>query len=101
FSLILVPFTLLGIPWACNPVLASLSLVLIGKLASRLTSDARAGGWAMLFALGSPGFVGMALSYFSMIAHLFLNLLFGWLLLERSARRLALAPGQRPASSPS
>ena len=91
FSLILVPFTLLGIPWACNPVLASLSLVLIGKLASRLTSDARAGGWAMLFALGSPGFVGMALSYFSMTAHLFLNLLFGWLLLERSARRLALA----------
>jgi hypothetical protein len=91
FSLILVPFTLLGVPWACNPLLASLSLVLIAKLASRLTSDARAGGWAMLFALGSPGFLGMALSYFSMTAHLFLNLLFGWLLLERSARRLAAA----------
>ncbi len=91
FSLILVPFTLLGVPWACNPLLASLSLVLIAKLASRLTADARAGGWAMLFALASPGFVGMALSYFSMTAHLFLNLLFGWLLLERSARRLAAA----------
>jgi len=91
FSLILVPFTLLGVPWACNPLLASLSLVLIAKLASRLTSEARAGGWAMLFTLASPGFVGMALSYFSMTAHLFLNLLFGWLLLERSARRLAAA----------
>ncbi|HZC76642.1 MAG TPA: hypothetical protein VE258_02770, partial [Ktedonobacterales bacterium] len=91
FSLILVPFTLLGVPWACNPLLASLSLVLIARLASQLTSDSRAGGWAMLFALGSPGFVGMALSYFSMTAHLFLNLLFAWLLLERSARRLVAA----------
>jgi hypothetical protein len=91
FSLMLVPFTLLGAPWACNPLLASLSLVLIAKLASRLTSDARAGGWAMLFALGSPGFVGMALSYFSMTAHLFLNLLFAWLLLERTPRRLVAA----------
>ncbi|MGH8691149.1 MAG: hypothetical protein ACREUS_08985 [Burkholderiales bacterium] len=91
FSLLLVPFTLLGVPWACNPLLASLSLVLIAKLASRLTSEPRAGGWAMLFALGSPGFIGMALSYFSMTAHLFLNLLFAWLLLERSAKRLAAA----------
>jgi hypothetical protein len=91
FSLLLAPFTLLGAPWACNPLLASLSLVLIAKLASRLTSEPRAGGWAMLFALGSPGFVGMALSYFSMTAHLFLNLLFAWLLLERNARRLAAA----------
>jgi hypothetical protein len=89
--LLLAPFTLLGAPWACNPLLASLSLVLIAKLASRLTSEPRAGGWAMLFALGSPGFVGMALSYFSMTAHLFLNLLFAWLLLERNARRLAAA----------
>lgn len=91
FSLLLVPFTLLGVPWACNPLLASLSLVLIAKLASRLTSEPRAGGWAMLFALGSPGFAGMALSYFSMTAHLFLNLLFAWLLLERSNRRLVAA----------
>lgn len=91
FSLILVPFTLLGVPWACNPLLASLSLVLIAKLASRLTEDPRAGGWAMLFTLASPGFLCMALSYFSMSAHLFLNLLFAWLLLERGRRRLVAA----------
>jgi hypothetical protein len=91
FSLLLVPFTLLGVPWACNPLLASLSLVLIGKTASRLTSEPRAGGWAMLFALASPGFLGMALSYFSMTAHLFFNLLFAWLLLERNSKRLVAA----------
>ncbi|HEY5899819.1 MAG TPA: hypothetical protein VIV54_19795, partial [Burkholderiales bacterium] len=91
FSLLLVPFDLLGAPWACNPLLASMSVVLIGKLAARLTSEPRAAGWAMLFAIASPGFLGMALSYFSMSAHLFFNLLFAWLLLEQSPRRLVAA----------
>jgi hypothetical protein len=91
FSLLLAPFTFLGMPWACNPLLASVSLVVMAKLASRLTSDPRAGGWAMLLALASPGFVGMALSYFSMTAHLLLNLLFAWLLLGRGAPRLVAA----------
>jgi hypothetical protein len=91
FALLLAPFSLAGVPWACNPLLASLSLVLLSQTATRLTSEPRAGGWAMLFALASPGFLGMALSYFSMTAHLFLNLLFAWLLLERTPRRLVAA----------
>ena len=91
YALILAPFTLIGAPWACNPLLASLSLVLLSKTASKLTSDPRAGGWAILFALASPGFVGLAISYFSMTAHLFFNLLFAWLLLERTRSRLVAA----------
>jgi len=91
FSLLLAPFSLLGAPWACNPLLVSLSLVLMAKVATRLTGITQAAGWAMLFALGSPGFTGMALSYFSMTAQLFLNLLFAWLLLERSPRHLLAA----------
>jgi hypothetical protein len=47
-----------------------------------------AAGWAMLLTLASPAFAGMALGYFSMTAHLFFNLLYVWLLLER---RLLLA----------
>jgi hypothetical protein len=91
YSLILAPFALIGAPWACNPLLASLSLVLLSKTASKLTSDPRAGGWAMLFALASPGFIGLAISYFSMTAHLFFNLLFAWLLLDRTRARLVAA----------
>ena len=91
FSLLLAPFSLIGAPWACNPLLASLSLVLIAKLAARLSGQPHAGGWALLFALGSPGFIGMAISYFSMTAHLFMNALFAWLLLERTRRRLLAA----------
>ena len=91
FALMLAPFSLLGAPWACNPLLASLSLVLMARLAARLTGNAQAGGWAMLFALGSPGFSAMALSYFSMTAHLFLNLVFAWLMLKGGTRWLIAA----------
>ena len=88
YALLLAPFVLVGIPWACNALLASGSLVLIGRLAARLTGTPAAAGWAMLLALASPGFTSMALGYFSMSAHLFFNLLFVWLVLER---RLVLA----------
>lgn len=91
FALLLAPFSLIGAPWACNPLLASLSLVLIARLATRLSGVPQAAGWAMLFALASPAFIGMAISYFSMTAHLFLNALFAWLLLERTPRRLFAA----------
>jgi hypothetical protein len=91
YALLLAPFSLLGVPWACNPLLASGSALLLGRLAGRLTGDPEARGWAMLLALASPAFTGMALSYFSMSAHLFLNLAFAALLLERSPRRLLFA----------
>lgn len=91
FSAILAPFSLIGAPWACNPLLASLSLVLMARLAVRLSGAAEAGGWAMLLALASPQFTATAITYLSMSAHLLANLVFAWLLLEPSRRRLVLA----------
>ena len=88
FALLLAPFALLGVTWACNALLAAGALVLIGRLAGRLSGAPQAAGWAMLLTLASPAFTGMALGYFSMTAHLFFNLLFVWALLER---RLFLA----------
>lgn len=83
FAAVLAPFSALGIPWACNPALAALALVLISKLSVRLVGSTEAGGWASLFALASPGFAGLAISYFSMTAHLVANLVFVWLILQR------------------
>jgi hypothetical protein len=91
FALLLAPFSFINAPWACNPLLASLALVLMGRIAVRLTGQPQAGGWAILLALGSPGFTGMAITYFSMTAHLLFNLVFAWLLLERTTVRLILA----------
>jgi hypothetical protein len=91
FALLLAPFSFLHAPWACNPLLASLALVLIGKMAARLTGAPQASGWAMLLALGSPGFTAMAITYFSHTAHLLFNLTFAWLLFAPTTRRLMLA----------
>src|SRR6266581_3717594 len=91
FALILAPFSLVHAPWACNPLLASLALVPMGRIATRLTGEPQAGGWAMLLALASPAFTAMAITYFSMTAHLLFNLIFVWLLLERTTARLVLA----------
>jgi hypothetical protein len=88
YAALLAPFVLVGATWALNPLLASGSLVLLGRVATRLTGAPQAAGWAMLLALASPTFTGMALSYFSMAAHLFFNLAFVWLIVER---RFALA----------
>jgi len=91
FALLLAPFSLAGAPWVCNALLASLAVVLMGKLATRLTGHSEAGGWAMLLALASPAFTAMATTYYSMTAHLLFNLFFVWLLLEPTYRRLFLA----------
>lgn len=91
FALILAPFSALGIPWACNPLLAAGALYLIARLAERLAGGPLAAGWATLFTLASPTFSGQALSYFAMTAHLFVNLVYVWLLLERTPRRLLAA----------
>lgn len=91
FSLLLAPFVWLGIPWACNPTLVAVSLLMIGRIAHELMPSSTAAGWAMLFALASPAFVANGITYYSMPAHLLLNLCFVWLLLSRSPSRLFLA----------
>lgn len=91
FSLILAPFTALGIPWACNPVLTGLSLYLIWRMTRELCADETAPGWALLFAVASPALLATGISYYSMQAHLVLNLAYGWLLFQPTPRRLFAA----------
>jgi len=92
FSLILAPFELLSIPWLCNASLAGLAIFLIYRITLQITDDRRAAGWAVLFTLCSGAFVANAISYYSMQAHLTVNLLFVWLLLNPTPYR-SLAAG--------
>lgn len=91
FSLVLTPFVWLDIPWACNPTLVAASLMMIVRIAREQIPSPTAAGWAMLLALASPAFVANGITYYSMAAHLLLNLCFAWLLFSRSSRRLFLA----------
>lgn len=92
FALLLAPFEFLGIPWLCNAVLAGLAVYLIFRITLTISGEARAAGWAMLFTLASGAFVANAIAYYSMQAHLTVNLLYVWLLLRPTNAR-ALAAG--------
>jgi hypothetical protein len=92
FALLLTYFEFFGIPWLCNASLAGLAIALIYWITLEITGDRRAAGWAMLFTLSAGAFVGNALSYYSMQAHLTINLLFAALLLKPTRYR-SLAAG--------
>jgi len=91
FALLLAPFTALGIPWACNPVLSGLSVVVLNRLALRLFANVEAAGLVTLFTLASPVFFADGISYYAMTAHLLANALFVLLILDPVPRRLLLA----------
>ena len=92
FSLLLAPFTALGLPWLLNPLIGGATLLVVHRLALRLFGSAQAAGYAVLLTLASPAITLNAVTFYSMPAHLLLNALFMLLLLERRPLR-ALAAG--------
>lgn len=91
-ALLETPLVRLGLGWCLNPAFGALALLMIHRLASDITEDRAAGGWAMLVALASPQFTVTAMSYYAMAGELALNLLFLWLIL-RSDRKSAFIAG--------
>jgi hypothetical protein len=91
FAMLLAPFSWLGVPWALNPLVGALTLPAIHRLTREVTGSAEAGGWALLLTAASPVFVLTAISYYSMPAHLLLDLAFALLLLRPTPRRALLA----------
>jgi hypothetical protein len=92
FSLLLAPFEFLNVPWLCNAILGGAALYLVYFITLEITGDRRVAAWAMLFGIASGAFFATAISYYSMQAHLTLNLLFAWLLLKPTRNR-AFAAG--------
>ncbi len=91
FALLLAPFAALGVPWLLNPLLGGATLAIAWHLARKLSPSPSAAGWAVLLTAASPAFAVNAVSYYSMGAHLFFNLLFVALILEATPLRLAAA----------
>ena len=88
----MAPFTLVGMPWACNPVLSALTLLVVHRLALYMFEDTEAAGLALLLTVASPVFFGIGISYYSMPAHLLANSLYA-LLLVRPTPAKAFAAG--------
>jgi hypothetical protein len=92
YAVIMTPFTLVGMPWACNPVLSALTLLVVHRLALYMFEDTEAAGLALLLTVASPVFFGIGISYYSMPAHLLANSLYA-LLLVRPTPAKAFAAG--------
>jgi hypothetical protein len=90
-ALIMAPFALLGAPWACNPVLTALTLLVIHRLALHMFEDVEAAGLALLLTIASPVIFGNGISYYSMPAHLLANSLYALLLVRPAPQRCAAA----------
>ena len=91
YSLLQTPFVLIGAPWLLNPLLGAGTILLIRHLAANLYPGTNAPSWAMLLTLASTAFIVNCISYYSLPAQLFLNLLFTALILEISPGRLVAA----------
>jgi hypothetical protein len=91
FALLLTPFTWLGIPWACNPVISACTLLAIHRLTLQLFEDREAAGLAVLFTIASPVFFADGISYYSMSAHLLANTVYALLLIRPTAGRALVA----------
>jgi hypothetical protein len=91
-ALIMTPFTRIGIPWACNPVLSALTLLVVHRLALHMFEDTEAAGLVLLLTVASPVFFGIGISYYSMPAHLLANSLYALLLVRPTPAR-AFAAG--------
>ena len=92
FALLLAPFTWLGIPWACNPLISALTLIVLHRIALVVFDNREAAGLALLLTIGSPEFFADGISYYSMPAHLLANSLYALLLIHPTPRR-AFAAG--------
>lgn len=91
YALLMTPFALLHIEWLCNPVLTALTLVGVFLLAKRLTRSEEAAWWAVAITLCSAQVALQAASYFSMPAHLAINILFCLLFVQNTRRATFIA----------
>lgn len=91
FALLLSPFMRMGLPWLLNPLLAVIALGLLWYVARSTVSHPQAPIWAVLLLLASPAFTVNAVSFYSMNAHLCLNLAFAACLLKLTPKRLLAA----------
>jgi hypothetical protein len=92
FSLLLAPFTALGMSWLLNPLIGGATVIVMHRIALALFGKVESAGYVVLLTLASPAVTLHALSYYSMSAHLLANALF-MLLLLRPAPIRAFAAG--------
>jgi hypothetical protein len=91
FSLLLTPFTLLGVPWLLNPLIGGATVLVMYRIGFALFGTKESAGYVALLTVASPAVTISAMTYYSMPAHLLANALYLLLLLKPTAKRALLA----------
>ncbi len=91
FSLLLTPFTALGVPWLLNPLIGAATVLVVHRVALELFGERLWAGHAALLTVASSAVTLNAASYYAMPAHLLANAVFMLLLLRPSALRCLAA----------
>lgn len=91
FSLLLAPFTLLGVPWLLNPLIGGATVLVMHRIGLALFGAKESAGYVVLLTIASPAITINALSYYTMPAHLLANALYMLLLLTPTLQRTLLA----------
>lgn len=91
FSLLLAPFTLLGVPWLLNPLIGGATVLVMHRIGLALFGTKESAGYVALLTLASPAVTVNALSYYTMPAHLLANALYLLLLLKPTVKKALLA----------
>lgn len=91
FSLLLTPFTLLGVPWLLNPLIGGATVLVMHRMGLALFGTRESAGYVVLLTVASPAITINALSYYTMPAHLLANALYLLLLLKPTVKTALLA----------
>lgn len=79
FALLMAPFSWLGVPWLCNPVLTAITTGVLITITRKMMPDLpSAPGWAVAFLLASPAVTVQGVSFYAMTSLMLANLLFLW-----------------------
>jgi hypothetical protein len=92
FSLLLAPFTAIGVPWLLNPLIGGATVLAMHRIGMALFGSREGAGLVALLTVASPAVTVNALSFYAMPAHLLASALYLLLLLKPTVKR-ALAAG--------
>ncbi|RYX85481.1 hypothetical protein EON83_05815 [bacterium] len=86
-SLLMTPFTLLGVPWLLNPFISAITVYCLHRATREATGSPTVASWATLFLIASPVFAVSAASYYAMPSHMLANILYFWVLFRANTLR--------------
>lgn len=91
FSLVMTPFTVLGVPWLCNPFLTYCTILSLAALLDAVVKDEAARGYGLLATVCSPVIIVNGMSFYGMPLQLLGSIIFTLGIIKGTPRYLFVA----------